>query len=78
MNKASYEGKIMKYTFKSKEIACISCANLIKGALEDEFGTIEVNLDIEPKEVSVELSNDDRIEEFKGQMADIGFVIIEE
>lgn len=78
MNKISYEGKIMKHTFKSKEIACISCANLIKGALEDEFGTIEVNLDTEPKEVSVELSNDDRIEEFKGQMADIGFVIIEE
>ncbi len=68
----------MKHTFKSKDIACISCANLIKGALEDEFGTIEVNLETEPKEVSVELLDDDRIDEFKGQMADIGFVIIEE
>ena len=49
-----------------------------KTHIKDEFGTIEVNLDAEPKEVSVELSNDDRIDEFKGQMADIGFVIIEE
>ena len=48
----------MKKTFKANNISCISCANLIKGSLEDDFGTIEVNLNATPKEVSVEILND--------------------
>jgi copper chaperone CopZ len=67
----------MKKTFKANNISCISCANLIKGSLEDDFGTIEVNLDSTPKEVSVEISNDEQEISFKKEMNDLGFEIIE-
>jgi len=56
----------------------MNCANLIKGSLEDDFGTIEVNLETTPKEVTVEITNDSKELEFKNEMADIGFDIIED
>lgn len=48
----------MKKTFKANNISCMSCANLIKGSLEDSFGEIEVNLNTSPKEVTLEISTD--------------------
>lgn len=78
MNKLSYEGNIMKKTFKAQNISCINCANLIKGSLEDDFGDIEVNLKVTPKEVTVEILDDNQESYFKEEMADIGFNIIED
>ncbi len=68
----------MKRTYKANNISCINCANLIKGSLEDDFGEIVVNLETSPKEVSVEIANDAKEKEFKIEMADIGFDIIED
>jgi len=68
----------MKKTFKVNNISCINCANLIKGSLEDDFGTIEVNLEASPKEVTVEIADDSKEVEFKNEMADIGFDIIKD
>jgi len=67
----------MKKVFKANNISCNNCANLIKGSLEDDFGKIEVNLEVTPKEVTVEIDNDAKEIEFKNEMADIGFDIIE-
>lgn len=67
----------MKKTFKSENISCKNCANLIKGSLEDDFGDIEVNLETSPKEVSVEITDDACEERFKKEMEEIGFKIIE-
>lgn len=67
----------MKKTFKANNISCISCANLIKGSLEDDFGTIEVNLDSTPKEVTVEILSDEKEKLFKEEMLELGFEIIE-
>ena len=47
----------MKKTFKANNISCMSCANLIKGSLEDSFGEIEVNLNtIIPQNVKTTFS----------------------
>ncbi len=78
MKKISYEGILMKKTFKAQNISCVNCANLIKGSLEDDFGEIEVNLQTTPKEVTVEIISDEKEIEFKTEMADIGFDIIDE
>ena len=67
----------MKKTFKSEKINCISCSNLIKGSLEDEFGEIDVNLETSPKEVTVDIKDDACEAKFKEEMSDIGFDIIE-
>ena len=78
MNKTTYEGNIMKKTFKAQNIACINCANLIKASLEDDFGTIEVNLETTPKEVTLEIPSDEKEVIFIEEMGSIGFDIIEE
>ncbi|WP_121628504.1 heavy-metal-associated domain-containing protein [Poseidonibacter antarcticus] len=67
----------MKKTFKANNIACSSCANLIKVSLEDIFGEIEVNLETTPKEVTVEIKDDTQETEFKKEMTELGFEIIE-
>ena len=66
----------MKKTFKAENISFQNCANLIKGSLEDDFGEISVNLETNPKEVSLDIEAS-KEEEFKSEMADIGFKIIE-
>lgn len=68
----------MKKTFKAQNIACGSCANLIKVSLEESFGGIEVNLETNPKEVIVEITNEVQESEFKKEMEELGFNIIED
>lgn len=68
----------MKKTFKSDNISCSSCANLIKNSLEETYGLININLDITPKEVTVEILNDEQEKKFKNDMNELGFEIIEE
>jgi len=68
----------MKKTFKSDKINCQNCANMIKGSLEDDFGEIAVNLEVSPKEVTVEISDATQEAKFKEEMSDIGFDIINE
>ena len=66
----------MKKIFKSSDITCGNCANLIKSSLADDYGQIEVNLETEPKEVTVEIKNDDEEKAFKNDMNELGFKII--
>ncbi len=67
----------MQKTFKAQNISCSKCANLIKASLEDEFGEIEVNLDSNPKEVTLNIKDEEKEKLFKTEMSDIGFDIIE-
>lgn len=68
----------MKKVFKANNISCSNCANLIKASLEDSFGKIVVNLETNPKEVTVEIKNDTQESEFKSEMSELGFKIIED
>ncbi len=68
----------MKKTFKANNISCINCANLIKGSLEDDFGEIKVNLDVKPREVTVEIADDSSEAKFKEEMNELGYSVIEE
>ena len=67
----------MNKVFKAKNIACASCANLIKVSLEDIFGEIKVNLETNPKEVTLEIKDDKQESLFKKEMSELGFEIIE-
>ncbi|MBU0923495.1 heavy metal transport/detoxification protein [bacterium] len=67
----------MKKTFKVNNISCSSCVNLIKGSLEDDFGHIDIDLSTTPKEVTVEIENNEKENFFKKEMSEIGFDIIE-
>ncbi|RXJ56523.1 heavy metal transport/detoxification protein [Candidatus Marinarcus aquaticus] len=51
---------------------------MIKASLTEEFGEISVNLEANPKEVTVEIKNEAQEQKFKDEMKDIGFDVIEE
>jgi copper chaperone len=68
----------MKKTFKTNNISCSSCAKLIKGSLEDDFGVIDINLDVTPKEVTVDIQNSEQELLFKEKIAELGFEVIED
>ncbi|MCV3388129.1 heavy metal transport/detoxification protein [Campylobacter sp. IFREMER_LSEM_CL2256] len=59
---------------KTKNINCQSCVNLIKASLEDEFGTMQIN--VETKNIEIDLKAE-QVEEFKKQLQDLGFEIDE-
>lgn len=60
--------------FKVKNVNCMSCVNLIKNSLEDEFGSIEV--DLEQKILSLNLE-ENQVQNFTKEFQDLGFEIIE-
>lgn len=68
----------MKQTYKAENISCGNCANMIKASLEDDFGDIEVNLNTTPKEVTLEIESSQKESEFKKEMEELGFKIIED
>lgn len=57
---------------KTKNINCQSCVNLIKASLEDEFGTMQIN--VENKSIEIDLKSE-QVEEFKKQLQELGFEI---
>ncbi|EAL6204857.1 heavy-metal-associated domain-containing protein [Campylobacter jejuni] len=60
--------------FKVKNVNCMSCVNLIKNSLEDEFGNIEV--DLEQKILSLNLE-ENKVSNFTKEFQDLGFEIVE-
>ena len=63
--------------FEVSNINCQNCANTIKNALKDDYGEIEVDLSVQPRVVSVNL-DDAKVENFKRDLADLGFDVIRE
>ncbi|MDR2099952.1 MAG: heavy metal transport/detoxification protein [Campylobacteraceae bacterium] len=68
----------MKIRYSVENIHCQKCADTILNLLSDEFGDIDVFLDKEPREISVNLESKEHEEAFKKEMDEIGFPIIEE
>jgi len=50
----------MKQTFKVQNVKCGGCANTLTTKLADEFGDIEVNLEVMPREISLEIEEEKR------------------
>lgn len=62
--------------FRVANINCQNCANLIKNSLEDIFGEIKIDLDANPRTLSLNLDNS-REEEFKKELSELGFEVLE-
>ncbi len=45
----------MKQTFEVINVKCGGCANTLKTALKKEFGEVEVNLDIVPRQITLDI-----------------------
>jgi copper chaperone len=67
----------MKQTFKVQNIKCNGCANTIKLKLKEEFGEVKVNLEVEPREITLEI-DEPQIEKLKTTMKQLGYPFVGE
>ncbi len=61
-----------------KNINCQSCVNLIKNSLEDEFGTIIIDLTSEPKILTIDINSGEIKAKFIDELNELGFEVIKE
>ncbi len=45
----------MLQTFEIENVKCSGCAHTLKSKLKDEFGAVEVNLDIFPRQITLDI-----------------------
>jgi len=45
----------MKQTFEVINVKCGGCANTLTTKLVEEFGEVEVNLEVEPRQITLEI-----------------------
>jgi len=65
----------MKQLFKVKNVKCGGCAGTLTKALKEEFGEVEVNLEVEPREISLELEEGQK-EALKLKLRSLGYPLL--
>lgn len=62
----------MKKTFEVYNVKCGGCANTLTSALKEEFGEVSVNLDVEPRQITLDIT-EDKIEQLKIKLRGLGY-----
>ncbi len=63
--------------FELENVKCQNCANLIKNALEDEFGEITVDLNVQPRVLGLNI-DEGKISALKETLKELNFSVIKE
>jgi len=62
----------MKQIFEVHNVKCGGCANTLIKSLKDEFGDVEVNLDVHPRQISLDIENN-QIDSLKTKLRSLGY-----
>jgi len=62
----------MKQTFNVKNVKCAGCASTLKKSLLEEFGEVEVNLDVKPQQITLEIG-EENLEALKLKLRSLGY-----
>ena len=62
----------MKQTFEVKNVKCGGCAGTLKKALAQDFGEVEVNLEVEPRKITLEVE-EGQMEVLKLKLRSLGY-----
>ena len=62
----------MKQTFEVKNVKCGGCAGTLTKSLLKEFGEVEVNLDVEPRQITLEIE-EEKMEALKLKLRSLGY-----
>ena len=65
----------MKQTFQVKNVKCDGCAGTLTKALAQDFGEVEVNLELEPREITLELKEGQE-ETLKLKLRSLGYPLL--
>ena len=67
----------MKQTFEILNVKCGGCAGTLTKALKDEFGDIQVNLDIEPRQITLNIE-ESKIQSLREKLISLGYPMSDE
>jgi len=67
----------MRQTFEVENVKCGGCANTLKTKLRDAFGDVEVDLEVNPRKITLEIE-DNQIDELKDQLRSLGYPLSSE
>jgi copper chaperone CopZ len=62
----------MKQKFEVENVKCGGCANTLKKALKDDFGEVEVDLEVMPRVITLDIE-DDKIDNLKLKLRSLGY-----
>jgi copper chaperone len=62
----------MQHTFELLNVKCGGCANTLKKSLADDFGDVSVDLECEPRKITLDLQ-DDQMEKLKLKLRSLGY-----
>ena len=67
----------MKQTYEVLNVKCGGCANTLKTKLLEEFGEVEVNLEVEPRQITLEIE-DANIPALRQALKSLGYPMSDE
>ena len=65
----------MKQTYQVKNVKCGGCAGTLKKSLLEEFGEVEVNLEVEPREITLNMDGKNE-EVLKLKLRKLGYPLV--
>ena len=67
----------MKQNFEVLNVKCGGCANTLKSSLKDLFGEVEVNLEVDPRIISLNI-DEEKIPELRIKLKKLGYPMSDE
>ncbi|MBS9782607.1 MAG: heavy-metal-associated domain-containing protein [Arcobacter sp.] len=67
----------MKKTFQVENVKCGGCGNTLKKALKEDFGEVEVNLEVHPREITLDLE-EGKEQALKQKLISLGYPFSDE
>ncbi len=67
----------MKQTFEVINVKCGGCASTLKKSLAESFGEVEVNLEVMPRQITLDVS-EDRIDQLREKLKSLGYPMTDE
>lgn len=64
----------MKRTIQVENVKCGGCASTLTSKLKDEFGEIEVNLEVMPREITLDIT-DEKIDALHDALKGLGYPV---
>lgn len=65
----------MKKTYEVKNVKCCGCSSTLKKDLLKEFGKVEVNLEVEPRKITLEMDGKNE-ESLKLKLRKLGYPLV--
>ncbi len=62
----------MKKVFQVHNVKCGGCASTLKKELLQDFGAVDVNLEVEPREITLEIEDED-LDKLKLKLRALGY-----